>query len=96
MSTMTNREAVKHIRQAVKAAGYDYWFTYNDKHNDYRRIKCMRNGYYFSPAQYAKWEKAIAADLKQRGVEVIEMGFKEGMAERGSYIGFVAKIKLEA
>lgn len=90
---MDARTKAKLIRKAVKEAGYDYWFTFNDKNKDgTRRIKCMRNGYDFGVEQYNKWLDAIKQSLKDQQVEYSYIGFDWCDAERGDCVAFVCRI----
>ena len=89
---MNTREKAKAIRNAVKASGYNFWFSYNDERvGGVRRMKFMRNGADLGPGNYAKWDKAIAKSIQEQGVAVIRCGFE--WLERpgyGPYRAYVA------
>lgn len=96
---MLNKIAAKHIRAAVKAGGYEYWSTYNDKGAKTRRIKCMINGYNYGTKRYKMWDERIKAELDRLGVSYISAGFETcwaGAGEwRGSYIAYCVTIRLD-
>lgn len=84
---------VKQIRQAVKAGGYDYSYTYNDKNKTTRRIKCMQNGYNHGAAKYAKMDRAIKKQIEKCGIKIERAGFDLCTTWRGDYYAYVVVIK---
>jgi hypothetical protein len=87
-SKQMSNATVKQVREIIKSQ-YNYWTTYNDLRKDKktRRIKCMINGYIYSPEEYEKWDTEIKRQMDEAGIAYKEAGFKDGyMDYRGAYV----------
>ena len=93
MATKADRDVVKRIRDAVREGGYDFWFSYNDKLANGRKIKFMRNGVMHTSRMYNKWTKQINKALTDRNIVVKSAQFEECYKPGyGPYQAFVVRI----
>ena len=90
---MLNKIAAKHIRAAAKAAGYDFWSSYNDKGAHTRRVKMMINGHDYGHKQYTKWDAKIRKELDRLGVPYLDAGFQSCYGGRGEYQAYCVVLR---
>lgn len=77
----------KQVRDIVKSQ-YEYWNTFNDLRKDKksRRLKFMRNGYFFDQKDYDRWDANIRRAMENEGIQFSDAGFRMGQSYRGNYM----------
>lgn len=84
----------KTLSKIVKDAGYNYWMRFNDLRAGARRYKFMINGYYYSPAEYKKWDDEIKKQMRAAGIKFLSAGFEECWGGRCAYMAYIVKVPL--
>lgn len=79
---------------AIVKSVYEPYANYNDRLQNSRKLKYMRNGYMYSKGTYTKWTNQIVAKLKEAGIEFISAKFEDcDRPGYGPYKAFVVRIK---